>query len=489
LSRFFVPALVGVTLVVSIVSSLGAPLLPEVAASLSVSLSSAQWSLTSSLLAGAVAAPILGRLGDGPHRREAMLGALVVVTAGGLVAGFASSLPVLVLGRSMQGVGLGMVPLAMAAARDHLPPERIAGVIGLLSVSGAAGLGAGYPLSGLVADRFDVHAAFLFGSVISAAALLATYLALPSSRATRSAQLDLPSAVIGALGLIALLIGVAQVEQWGWDSAALLGCFATAAVVLSFWVWLQLRRETPLVELRQLRHRAVLGADLAAMLLGLALYVFLTVVTEFVQTPASQGFGFGASALTAGLCLLPFSILSLLSSRVMSALTRSLGTRTVLVFGAFAITSSGVFFALVHNALWQAFLTMGLLGIGFGFTFAAIPGLITRSVPAEEVGSAMGFYQVIRSIGFAVGSALVATILAGHEVPGSVFPDESGYTTALWLGAGACVLAAAVAAFLSPAGEGVETSEETAHRVRDDAELASAGLIDAELGPGRDRRR
>jgi MFS family permease len=139
----FVPVLVGMTLVVSIISSLGAPLLPSVAAALSVSLSSAQWSLTAALLAGAVAAPVLGRLGDGPHRRTAIIGALVVVTAGGVVAGAAGSLPVLIVGRVMQGIGLGLAPIAMASARDHLPSDRVPGVIGLLSVSGATGVGAG----------------------------------------------------------------------------------------------------------------------------------------------------------------------------------------------------------------------------------------------------------------------------------------------------------------------------------------------------------
>jgi MFS family permease len=86
----FVPVLVGITLVVSIISSLGAPLLPDVAKELDISLPSAQWSLTAALIAGALSAPILGRLGDGRHRRRSMLGALVIVSAGGIVAGAAS---------------------------------------------------------------------------------------------------------------------------------------------------------------------------------------------------------------------------------------------------------------------------------------------------------------------------------------------------------------------------------------------------------------
>ncbi len=476
--RAFLPVLVGVTLVVSIISSLGAPLLPSVAASLSVSLSSAQWSLTAALLAGAVAAPVLGRLGDGPHRRKAILGTLVVVTAGGIVAGAADSLPLLIVGRVLQGIGLGLAPIAMAAARDHLPAERVPAAIGLLSVSGATGVGAGYPISGLIAERFDVHVAFYFGAVLSAAAFAAVFLAIPRSRSTATVPLDVPGALVGGLGVVALLIGVGQGAQWGWLSPAVLGCFAVAAVVLGAWVRLQLRLASPLVDLRQLRHRAVLGADFAALLLGTALYMFLTVVTEFVQTPSQVGFGFNASTLVAGLCLVPFSIFSLAASRLVGPMARRIGTPAVLASGSLAIAVAGAFFALVHGALWQAFAAMGLLGVGFGFTFAAIPGLIARSVPAREVGSAMGFYQVVRSIGFSVGSALVASVLAAHEADGAAFPSVAGYTLALWIGTAICVVAALVALVLAPRGGEGPPNADLERAARDDAELASAGIAE-----------
>ena len=475
--RALVPTLVGLTLVVSIISSLGAPLIPDVADSLGVPISSAQWSLTSALLAGAIAAPIVGRLGDGPWRRETMIVVLVVVTVGGLIAGLAETLPLLIVGRSMQGIGLGLAPIAMAAARDHLPPERGTAAIGLLSVSGAAGVGLGYPISGLIAAQFDVRVAFFFGAAFSGLALLLALPFIPSSRGSSAMPLDVRSAAVGGVGVVALLLGVGQGEQWGWGSPAVLGCFAAAVAVLGLWAHMQLNRPAPLVDLRQLRHRAVLGADLAAVLLGVSLYMFLTLVTEFVQTPAAEGFGFDASTLTAGLCLVPFSICSLAASRVMSSATRRLGTRALLVFGTLVIAVAGSFFALVHSALWQAFATMALVGIGFGFTFAVIPGLIARSVPHREVGSAMGFYQVIRSIGFSVGSALVASVLAAHEPQGGGFPTQQGYSTALWIGAGICLLAALTAALLSPPNEGMVEAEIDEY-ARGDAELASAGLPD-----------
>ena len=135
----------------------------------------------------------------------------------------------------------------------------------------------------------------------------------------------------------------------------------------------------------------------------------------------------------------------------MPDLNRRLGGRAVLVAGALIIAAAGAFFALEHSALWEAFLTMAIVGVGFGLTFGAIPGLIARSVPNRDVGSAMGFYQVMRSIGFSVGSALVASILAGYSAAGGGLPTETGYAVALWIGAGVCVLAAVVSAWLSPA--------------------------------------
>jgi predicted MFS family arabinose efflux permease len=477
-------------LVVSIISSLGAPLLPDIARDLEISLPSAQWSLTAALIAGAIAAPILGRLGDGKHRRESILGALLIVSFGGVIAGLADSLPILLMGRVMQGVGLGLAPIAMAAARDHLEPAHAKRTIALLSVSGATGLGAGYPLSGLMAEQFDLHTAFFFGAILSGVAVIGAYLVIPSNRAGSNVSLDINGAILGSIGVVALMIGVGQGHEWGWLSVSVLGCFAVAVAVLVLWIHRQLRIPSPLVDLSQLRHRAVLGADVAAVLLGVALYMFLTVITEFVQTPSAEGFGFGASTLAAGLCLVPFSVCSLVGSRLMTTTVRRFGTRAALGIGGLAISGAGVFFALVHTALWQACMMMGILGIGFGFTFAAIPGLIARSVPSKEVGSAMGFYQVVRSIGFSAGSALVASILAAHEVGQTKTPTVGGYTTALWVGAAICFVASLVAVRLSPreTGRGESADETGLETWRDDAELASAGLIDgtSEVEIGRD---
>ncbi len=205
------------------------------------------------------------------------------------------------------------------------------------------------------------------------------------------------------------------------------------------------------------------------------MYMYLSGATEFVQTPSATGYGFSASVVVAGLCLVPFSIFSLSASRALPWLTRLVGPRAVLPLGSLVVAAGGAFFALFHTSLWQAFVMMGILGIGLGSTFAAIPGLIVGAVPDRETGSAMGFYQVVRYIGFSLGSALAASILASHTAPGQHLPGVGGYTLGLWVAAAICVVAAALA-WLLPAGSetgllrGRELGEE-------DAELAAAGLV------------
>jgi predicted MFS family arabinose efflux permease len=491
-SGLLVPVLMGVTMVTGIISSLGAPLIPSVARSLHITLDSAQWSLTVALLSGAISAPVLGRLGDGLHRRPTILGGLAIVFAGSIIAGLAHSLPVLVVGRTMQGVGLGIAPATMAAARDHLPRERSTAVIGLLSVAGAAAVGAGYPISGLIASDVGLHAAFFFGALMSGIALVAAFVVIPSSVTSNGASLDVRGTLVVALGLTALLLAIGQGQQWGWDSATIIGLFVAAAVVLGVWVRMQLSARAPLVELRLLRHRAVLTADLAAVMLGLAMYMFFTLVTEFVQEPRTLGYGLSASTLVAGFCLVPFSVMSLLASRTAPALTRRLSASVVLVCGSLVIAAAGAFFALLHGALWEALVAMGVIGVGFGYTFAAIPGMIARAVPSGETGSAMGLYQVIRSVGFSLGSALAASILAGATVGADV--AERGYVTALWVGTAACVISAAASWLLSRgvdrASPGAMSSGERDAMAVEDAELASAGLvgIEGEQRPTRAQR-
>ena len=487
-TRALVPTLVLVGALVAIVSSLGALLIPSIAQADHVSLSTAQWLLTAALLTGALATPIMGRLADGPRQRDVILGALAVVLAGCVLAAASDRFIVVVAGRALQGVGLGLLPVTMAIARRHLSADTAARTIATLSITVAVGGGLGYPLTGLITQFVDFHAAFWFGAVTVGAALAAAAVILPPRSETPARPFDAPGAATLSLGVVGLLVVLSEGGHWGWSSATTLGVTAASLVALAAWIRLELRTDDPLVELRQVRNRSVLTADISGFLICVAMYLFLPVLIEFVQVPHTQGYGFGASLVVSSMVFLPLSVTTFAASRFLGLYERHVGTRSMIPLGSVIFAVSTGFFALEHGALWEAFAVSGLAGFGVGLTFAAMPGFIVRAVPRRETGSATGFYQVLRNIGLSAGSALGAAVLIAFTHPGHTFPTVGGFRTALLVASGLCLLTAVVSYVLPgggvgrpPAGDGQDATRRREDRImEEEAELAGAGLMLAE---------
>jgi MFS family permease len=470
------PTLILVGLIVAVLSSLGAPLIPSIAADSHVSLSTADWLLTIALLTGALSTPVLGKLADGPHQKRVITIALSVVLVGSVLGALTSSFGLLVVARGLQGFGLGLLPVTMAIARRHMPGVQAAKAIALLSVAAAVGVGLGYPVTGLLAEVSDYHLAFWFGSFVVAMALAASLFVLPGKSRVASKPFDVVGAAMLCVAVTALIVMLSEASDWGWTSAPTLILLAVAVIVGAIWARYELQNTHPLVELRQAKHRMVLTADLAGLLMSLAMYLYLPIIVEFIQVPRSEGFGFGVSVVVAGCVLIPMSVGTYLSSRLAVLYERRFGRRSVIPFGAMLFAVSIAFFALAHGALWEAFVSMGVAGIGMGFTFAAMPGYIVRSVAPHETGSAMGFYQILRSVGLAMGSALSAVVLAAHTPAGSLLPSVGGFQAALLIGVGLCLITA-VMSWVLPGKAPVEVSTLV---MQESSELEGSGLMMAE---------
>ncbi len=448
-----VPTLVFVGLVVAVVSSLGAPLIPSVAQIDHVPLSTAQWVLTAALLSGALATPVMGRLADGSRQRAVIVVTLSVVLAGCVLAAVSTSFVVLVIGRGLQGVGMGLLPVNMAIARRNLDRATTGRAVATLSVSTAIGAGLGYPITSMVAELFGIHAAYWFGAVVVAGALACAAGLLPSRSPVTPVRFDVGGAVLLTLAVTGISVVLSEGGSWGWGSPTTLGLVACFLVILAVWVPLELRCDHPLVNLRHLSNRSVLMADISGFLMSMSLYLVVPIVVEFVQIPTSSGFGFGASIIVSGCVLVPLSAGTFLASRLLVPYERRFGVRSMIPLGALVFGSAATYFALDHGSLWQAFVTMGIVGLGIGFTFAAMPGFIVRAVPASETGSATGLYQVLRNIGLSIGSALGAAVLLAFTAEGHTYPDVTGFRVALLVSAGLGVLTA-VLSFVLPGGTG-----------------------------------
>jgi MFS family permease len=473
------PVLVTVAALVAIVSSLGAPLIPSIARSDHVSLSAAEWVLTAALMMGALATPAMGRLADGPLKRRVIEVALTVVLAGCVLSAMSTSFVVLILGRGLQGVGLGLLPVTMAIARSQFSPGEAGRAIATLSVSAAVGAGLGYPITSLIAQFLDFRAAFWFGAITVASALVLVVVVLPTRSDGRSRRFDrLGMATLGA-AVIGVSVVLSEGGGWGWTSMLSLTLFVFSLVMVGLWIAHELKVTDPLIDVRQVRNRSVLTADASAFLIAIAMYLFLPIVIEFVQIPVASGYGFGSSILVSGLVYVPLSVGSFVSSRFVTAFTARFGVRSMIPFGSVMFAASTLFFAIEHRGIWEVFFATGIAGIGIGFTFAAMPGFIVRAVPPSETGSAMGFYQVLRSIGLSLGSALAAAVLITYTAHGDTYPSYQGFRVTLIIATALCLLTAVLSYLLPGKSTGGPSSlpEDVEEMMEEEAEVEGVGLM------------
>lgn len=477
--RALVPVLVFVGLLVAIVSSLGSPLIPTIATDYHVSLGTAQWSLTITLLAGAVTSPVVGRLGDGPRRLHVLLAALGILVVGSVLAALPTKIfALLLIGRAMQGVGLSLLPLAMSIARDHLDPARSRSTLATLSVTAVVGVGLGYPLTGLIAEHLNFHAGFWLAAILGLIAMTLSALVVPTSMHRERQSFDLIGAVSLGLGLAGLLVAISEGDDWGWGSVRLLGLTVVSVLVIFGCIWHELRTSLPLVDLRLMRHRTVLTANVTGILAGIGMYMLMSMIIRYVQTPKSISYGLGASVVIGGLALLPLSAASFFASKLVTYSSRWIDPKRMLPIGATAFALSLVMFATSRNHLWEIFVEMGIGGIGIGCSFAVMPRMIVSAASPEETSSALALNQVLRTIGYSIGSALAATILTAHTPSNVEFPNNSGYTVGAIVAIALCLITAVVSWILpTRQGRAAALSADDELSVEESVDSAIAGVL------------
>ncbi|ALG86357.1 MFS transporter [Gordonia phthalatica] len=412
------PALIYAALTTSVVSSLGMLLVPSISRELHVGVGAAQWMLTINLMVGAVATPIMGRLSDGRGTRRLLLISLSVILVGSVVAALAPNFGIFLIGRALQGLSYGIVPMTIVLARRHLPKPVIDPAISSLSVTVATGLGIGYPLTGVIASLTDFRAAFWFAAAFVATAIAVVWLRVPTNLEARSTlKFDVVGATLLSVGLAALLTAISQGPSWGWASAATISTGVLAVIALVAWALYELRSSHPLINLHVIRQSSdVLLANATAIGLGATLYMSLSIASIIAQASRDTGYGIALPLFWAGFVMLPLSAGSLAANRFVRRLNPSL-TATMLPVGSTVMAVSAVMLWLTNDTLWEILLAMALFGLGMGAAYAAMPTLITRNVAISEVGSAVSFNQVLRTVGGAAGSAIVGAILAAHPGP------------------------------------------------------------------------
>ncbi len=422
-------ALVTVALCAAVIGSVGAPLITAVARAEHVSLGAAQWTLTITLFTGAIAGPVLGRLGAGPLRRRTILATLALVALGGVLTVLPLPYGALLAGRALQGVGIALVPLLVSVARSALPPERAASTIASLSVASTVGIGVGYPLISLVDQELGLRAAYGAGLAITLIALAVAWRAVPVDEPGPRPRIDVPGALLLGAGTLGVLLLVAELALWTRPAAAL----AVPVVLLAAWVAVELRVAEPLVDLRLVARPSVSAANLAMLVAGIGMYLLFSDLTRYVQVPAGASYGFALPGVAAGAALIPFSVLGFVAGRVAARGVDRLGPRRAFAASSGFVVAAALIFVVGRDGLPAVLLALAVLGFGVGGASAVIPRLVLDGTPQAETASVMAVNQIARAVGFSIGSALAGFLLARATPDGALLPSEGGYVVAaLW---------------------------------------------------------
>ncbi len=401
----------------SMMQTLVTPLFPILPQLLATSTTTVTWVITATLLAAAVCTPIAGRLGDMYGKKRVMLGILAVMLTGSIVAGFAPTIEVLIVGRALQGVGLALISLGMSTLREILPRDRVPGGLALMSSTLGIGGALGLPLGGLAVEHLNWHSAFWLSGALAVMVAIAIALLIPAG-ATHPARFDPIGAVGLALGTLGLLVALSKGTAWGWTSTATLTFAIGGVLILAAWAWFEWHRDEPLIDLRTTVRRAAALTHLAAIAGGYVLYTPMVLMPILLQMQPHNGVGFGRTALTAALLAMPGGLMMMVTSPIGGRVTRRFGGRTSLIIGSIVNGIVLVLMILNLGNLWAVVILGGLLGLGTGFTYAALPTLTMDAVPESETGAANGFNTLMRYIGTALASTMAMTILAAHTVPG-----------------------------------------------------------------------
>ncbi|MGA5221892.1 MFS transporter [Streptomyces koyangensis] len=438
----------------AIMQTLVTPLIAELPRILSTSASDATWVITVTLLVSAVCVPVVGRLGDLLGKRRMLLACSVPLMAGSVVCALASSVVPMIVGRGLQGMGMGMVPLGIALLRDVVPKERLSSSIALVSASMGIGGGLGLPLSAAVAQYADWRVLFWGSAALAAVIAVLIWFVVPSIPASAKGQrFDAAGAVGLGAGLVCLLLAVSKGAEWGWGSATTLGLFTAAALVLLAWGAWELRITDPLVDLRTTARPRVLLTNLASVFVGFAMYASMLVMPQLLQFPEATGYGLGQSILAAGLWMAPGGIMMMVVSPYGGKLTNARGPKFTLITGVLVIAAGYATSVALMGSAWGVMLAIMVINSGVGLAYGSMPALIMSSVPLTETAAANSFNTLMRSLGTSTGAAVMGVILSQMTVDlgGAVVTSESGFRTGLLIGCGVALVSAVVASAIPAA--------------------------------------
>jgi EmrB/QacA subfamily drug resistance transporter len=414
--------------------------LPSIQTDLGFSQENLQWVISAYALLFGGFLLLGGRAADLFGRRRLFLAGIVLFTVASLLAGFAWSETSLIAARALQGLGAAVItPAALSILMTTFDEGKDRNTaLGVWGAVGAFGAVAGVLLGGVLTDALSWEWIFFLNIPVGIAAFVVTPLLLGESRDEEARSFDIPGAVLVTSGLVVLVYAITQANEYGWASAETIGLFAGSAALLAAFIGWEARASQPLMPFAIFRLRTLVGANVAGLILGTALFAMFLMLTLYMQQVL------GYSAMKTGVGYLAVAGTAIVWSAVAAQLVTRVGVKPVLVAGMSLLTAGLVYFTQVDvggsylGDLLPGFL---LISIGMGFSFVPISIAALAGVQPAEAGLASGLINTSQQIGGALGIAALSAIATSTTTDsvqsGSAVPVAltDGFEAAFWAAA------------------------------------------------------
>ncbi|WP_158289211.1 MFS transporter [Rhodococcus sp. SMB37] len=374
----------------------------------------AGWTMTIAFLTASIAMPLVGKLADMYGKKRLLMVVLAITVVGSLLSAVASSFPMFLLGRALQGAIFSVAFLCYSLIRDVFP-EKIVPFAVSVTVTGTGIVVVLQPfLAGWLIDNHGVSGAFWFVTVLTAVLAGAALLMVPESPVRSSdSRPDLMGALLLGSSVAAVLVAVSSAPQWGWTSAGTLGLLAVGCALFAAWIVQAGHAPEPLVDLRKLRRPALLYTVLASGLVYGVGTTTSSILAIMAMTPREAGgdYGFGMTASEFAIFGVINGIGIVGGGLIVGLTVRRHGAKVHMVAAAVAIAVGALTMGLGRGDELLVLTATALAHLGVGLAGAAIPNLVIAAVPPDHQVVSASLTEVSRTLMAGIGTTVVFVVL------------------------------------------------------------------------------
>jgi MFS family permease len=439
--------LAGIVMVVLYVEGMLTPSLPTIQSDFHVDTAQVTLIISAYAISGVALSPVVGKLGDIFGKRKVLMGTMLAYAAAVSVTGFSPNFTFMVAARTIQGVGLTILPLGMALVREEFPRELVPRAQGLLSAMFGIGFAISLPIGSWVSQNYGWRDTYHSAIPVVLLLTIAVFLVVRESSYRRpNTKVDYGGAALIGGSLAGIVAALSQGEAWGWSSPLTLGFLGAGLFLLVPFVlwerrWTQMGRE-PIVDPRLLRERNVAVTNIVVTVAGLGMYMALFALIYRFEFPAVSG-GFSQDILQAGIDIVPLALAMLVVAIIGSILVSRIGVKPMALGGAI-LTSIGFVEVASATTLTNVLLYELVVGAGIALLNASIINMLVLTVDPRDMGQATAMNNVFRNLGGSVGAPIVGALLAAYvtgiivptgPLAGTDLPSLTAFQYAFWIAA------------------------------------------------------